>query len=152
MCRFLLILPMNLTTIWWVLPVSVLGWVELRGKESKSLFFRFFSIIGYYKVVNTIPCVCVCVCVCVIQVIFCVYNDLWFKWILLEFACLAQELGDKRHTSQPFYSELSGEEAVSRGGKGTWRMLQAPLTAFCALMWSHAHSQSLAVFLVYGTG
>ena len=50
---------------------------------------------------------------------------------------------DKRHTSLPFYSELSREDAVSRGGKGNWHMLQAQ-----ALHSVHSHSCDLTLILV----
>lgn len=49
---------------------------------------------------------------------------------------------DKRHTSLPFYSELSREDAVSRGGKGNWHMLQAR-----ALRFVHSCSCDLTLIL-----
>ena len=34
-------------------------------QSDSVIFFRLYSIMGYYKILNIIPSVCVCVCVCV---------------------------------------------------------------------------------------
>ena len=79
MCRFLFILP----CIWQPFDeyLLCLCWAELNLEVKKASFF--FSDSSPLQVITRywikFP---VCMCVCVIQVIFCVDNDLWFKWIL----------------------------------------------------------------------